>query len=266
SVASASSRNCRSSGCRSASPTTASVTSHVSSSPSSRRARSPVSAERRTSAARVQAVAAPPDGQQQRRLGRALLDLLAQVAEVHVDAARVAEGAVAPDRDEQLLAAEDAPRSLHQRRQQLELRERQRHRLAAQAQLATHAVALERAVSMMIGTTLRRARSSRHTSIPSGPLPSATSSSTQSNDSVLARSIALRPSATASTLWPSLVNARLICSRRLDSSSTISSDSFSTAHTVMGTLPAGASGAHAQQQPARQAGGAADVAAVRACP
>src|SRR3954454_7922073 len=69
-----------------------------------------------------------------------LLELLAQVANVHVDRARVAVGAVAPDRAEQLLAIEETSGLLHQRRHQLELRERELYRLAVCRDLALAAV------------------------------------------------------------------------------------------------------------------------------
>ena len=65
------------------------------------------------------------------RLLGALLELLAQVADVDVDRARVAVGAVAPDRAQQLLAVEQAAGLDDQAREQLELAERQLHRLAA---------------------------------------------------------------------------------------------------------------------------------------
>src|SRR6185437_4523264 len=66
---------------------------------------------------------------QARRLGH-LLELLAQVAHVHVDRSRVAVGAVAPDRAQQLLAAEQAPGLADERAEQLELGEGEVHRVA----------------------------------------------------------------------------------------------------------------------------------------
>ena len=72
------------------------------------------------------------------------LELLAQMADVDVDGARVAVGAVAPDRAQQVVAAVDALAIAHQRVQQLELRERQRDRPAVTLDLARPGVERER--------------------------------------------------------------------------------------------------------------------------
>ena len=74
---------------------------------------------------RVQPVTRAADRDDQARRLRLLLELLAQVAHVHVDRARVAVRAVAPDRAQQLLAAEQAAGLAHQGVEQLELRERE---------------------------------------------------------------------------------------------------------------------------------------------
>src|SRR4051794_27330029 len=55
------------------------------------------------------------------RLLRIRLDLLPQVADVHVDGARVAVGGIAPDAREQHVAGEDAPGGARQRGEDLEL-------------------------------------------------------------------------------------------------------------------------------------------------
>jgi hypothetical protein len=60
-----------------------------------------------------------------------LLELLAQMADVHVDRAGVAVRAVAPDRPQELLATERPARRGHERGQQLVLGERQADGLAA---------------------------------------------------------------------------------------------------------------------------------------
>src|SRR5215218_6961100 len=73
---------------------------------------------------------------------------------------------------------------------------------------------------MMIGTTSRRDRSSRATSCPVGPAPSATSSRTMSYGRSDAASSADWPSATAVTRWPSRSNERESISRSGSSSST----------------------------------------------
>ena len=73
------------------------------------RNRSERSAARRCLGHRVaEAVADAAHGEDVRRLARVGLDLLAQVADVDVDRARLAVGRVAPDRLEQRLAAVDA--------------------------------------------------------------------------------------------------------------------------------------------------------------
>src|SRR3954452_11694538 len=61
------------------------------------------------------------------------LELLAQVADVDVDGARVAIGRVAPYAREEHVAREHAPRPGGERAEDLELHERGRHHLAAQA-------------------------------------------------------------------------------------------------------------------------------------
>src|SRR6186997_2537146 len=66
-------------------------------------------------------VADPAHGEQVLRLLRVLLQLLAQVADVDVDGARVAVVGVAPDVLEQGLAGEDAPRRTRERAEDLEL-------------------------------------------------------------------------------------------------------------------------------------------------
>ena len=87
-------------------------------------------------------------------------ELLAQVADVHVDAARVAERAVAPDRPHQLLAVEQAAGRGHQRGDHLELAEREADGLAVLAQLARAAVERERAgLEHVVGA---RAGSAQH--------------------------------------------------------------------------------------------------------
>jgi hypothetical protein len=75
---------------------------------------------------------------------RGCLELLAQVADVDVDRARVAIGRVAPDRAQQLLAVEQPARLVHQAGQQLELGEGEPHRLAGQRDLALRAVERDR--------------------------------------------------------------------------------------------------------------------------
>src|ERR671919_89049 len=81
----------------------------------------------------AEAVAAPGDGEDQRRLLRLDLELLPQVADVDVDRARVAVGAVAPDRAQQLLAIERVAGTAHQPREQLVLAERQLDRAPVDA-------------------------------------------------------------------------------------------------------------------------------------
>ena len=63
---------------------------------------------------------------------RILLELLAQVADVHVDRALVAEGGVAPDPVQQHVARVDAAGMARQHREDLELDVRELHRLAVQ--------------------------------------------------------------------------------------------------------------------------------------
>src|SRR5262249_59441705 len=69
----------------------------------------------------VEAVAGAAHGQDQGGLRGIALELLAQVADVHVDCARLAVGRSAPDRLQQLLAAEDAAAMGDQGAQHLEL-------------------------------------------------------------------------------------------------------------------------------------------------
>src|SRR4051794_7556662 len=66
-------------------------------------------------------VADPAHGEDQLGLLRVLLDLLAQVADVNVDRARIAVGGVAPQALEQHRAAEHAARGARQDREDLEL-------------------------------------------------------------------------------------------------------------------------------------------------
>ena len=62
---------------------------------------------------------------------RVALDLLAQVADVHVDRARVAVGGVAPDASQQHVAREHSPGAERQRLEDLELDEGRLHVLVA---------------------------------------------------------------------------------------------------------------------------------------
>jgi len=92
---------------------------------------------------RGQPVAHAAHGEQQlRRLG-ALLELLAQVADVDVDPARVAVRAVPPDRAQELVAREEVAGAAHERLHDLELREREVDAGAADAHLAAQPVELE---------------------------------------------------------------------------------------------------------------------------
>src|SRR5205823_13955043 len=68
-----------------------------------------------------EAVADAANGDDQPRLVRIALELLAQVPDVHVDRAGLAVGGVAPELLEQHLTAEHAARSLGDRPQDLEL-------------------------------------------------------------------------------------------------------------------------------------------------
>src|SRR3954468_3437252 len=111
------------SGESSASAATTSVTTLVASNANNKRVRSV------TRSPVPEAVARAADREDQLGRLRLLFELLAQVADVHVDGARVAVGAVAPDRAQQLLAVVQPPRLVHQALQQLELGERQPHGL-----------------------------------------------------------------------------------------------------------------------------------------
>src|SRR5205823_988181 len=73
----------------------------------------------------AEAVAHAAHGEDQLRLGGVALELLPQMAHVHVDRARIAVVGAAPERLEQRLATEDAARVAGQRAQQLELDVRQ---------------------------------------------------------------------------------------------------------------------------------------------
>src|SRR3954470_12841743 len=84
------------------------------------------------------------------------LELLAQVADVDVDGARVAIGRVAPHAREEHVAREHAPRARGERAQDLELHERGRHGRAMQGHRALGGVDaqvahLERAVAVVAG-------------------------------------------------------------------------------------------------------------------
>src|SRR3990170_6400320 len=71
---------------------------------------------------------------------RARLDLAAQTADVDVDGAGAAEVLVAPDTVEQRLAREHLAAVRHQKAQQLELLEREAHRLLADEDLVVRQV------------------------------------------------------------------------------------------------------------------------------
>ena len=76
----------------------------------------------------AEAVADAAHGEEVLGVLRVALELLAQVADVHVDRARVAVGAVAPDAREQHVARQHAARAGGQREQDLELDEGGLHR------------------------------------------------------------------------------------------------------------------------------------------
>ena len=90
------------------------------------------------------------------------LELLAQVADVHVDRARVAVGGVAPDALEQHRAAEHAAGVARERGQDLELHVGEPHGLVARGHLAAlevdHQLALaDRLLELLVGLRQRRA-------------------------------------------------------------------------------------------------------------
>src|ERR1700710_665497 len=99
-----------------------------------------VRSERRrgmASAVRVaEAIADAAHGEEVLRLLGVELELLAQMADVDVDRARVAVGGVAPDPRQQHLAGVDAARVAGERGEDLELDERRLDRLAAHAHRA----------------------------------------------------------------------------------------------------------------------------------
>src|SRR5580658_5502712 len=72
-----------------------------------------------SSAARIEAVAGAPDGDDVARLGGVGLDLLPEATDVHRDGAAVAERA--PDQLEQLVAAEHLTRMRNEHAQEREL-------------------------------------------------------------------------------------------------------------------------------------------------
>src|SRR5438067_8592940 len=80
----------------------------------------------------AEAVADAADSEDVLRVARVGLDLLAQVADVDVDRARLAIGGVAPERPEQHLPREDTRGLARQRPQKLELDVGQLNRLARQ--------------------------------------------------------------------------------------------------------------------------------------
>src|SRR5204862_7554601 len=84
--------------------------------------------ERRSRVA--EAVADAANGQQVLRLARVALELLAEVAHVDVDRARLPIGGIAPERPEQHLAAEDAAGARDEGAQELEFDVGELHRLA----------------------------------------------------------------------------------------------------------------------------------------
>src|SRR4051794_31357082 len=87
-----------------------------------RRVRDRSATSRAALAVRVaEAVADPAHGEEVLRLLGVALDLLAQVADVDVDRARVAVRAVAPDASEQHVARPDAARVRRERGEDLEL-------------------------------------------------------------------------------------------------------------------------------------------------
>jgi hypothetical protein len=81
---------------------------------------------------------------------------------VDVDRARVAVGAVAPDRPQQLLAVEQPAGIGHQRVEQLELAEGQLHRLAVDRHLALRAVERDRPDDQHLGAHRPGARRAQH--------------------------------------------------------------------------------------------------------
>ena len=91
--------------------------------------------------AAVEAVAGAPDGDDVARIGRVVLDLLAQPADVDGDGAAVA--VAAPDELEQVLAAEHLPWMLDEHLEQLELAGGHPHRPAGDAHLVRGEVDLE---------------------------------------------------------------------------------------------------------------------------
>src|SRR5579862_4914220 len=116
-------RSCDCSGASSASAATPSVTIAVSASAPSNRGRRPKKSGARrgwVSLALGNAIAGSTDGDDQARFLGGRLELLAQMADVNVDRARVAIRGVAPDRAQQLLAVEQAAGLAHQAREQLE--------------------------------------------------------------------------------------------------------------------------------------------------
>src|SRR5919112_6771458 len=66
-------------------------------------------------------VAAPPDGQDEPRVDRILLDLRAQASDRDIDQPGIAEVVVAPNAVEQLVAREDLARALRELDEEVEL-------------------------------------------------------------------------------------------------------------------------------------------------
>src|SRR5207253_1576860 len=98
----------------------------------------------RSSLRTSQAVPGATHGEDVPRLLGLWFELLAQVADVDVDRARVPICAVAPDRPEQLLAVEQPAGIGHQRVEQLELGERESHGAAVDHHLALRAIERDR--------------------------------------------------------------------------------------------------------------------------
>src|SRR5258708_32921289 len=112
----------------------------VTANPAMNRVRRPVTRELRIISTGGEAVAGSAHSEDQSWPLGSLLELGPQVPDVDVDPARVAIGAVAPDRPQQLLPAEVLPRPRQERVQQLELRERELDRLATDLHRAPRAV------------------------------------------------------------------------------------------------------------------------------
>src|SRR5947209_16954050 len=149
-----------SSGPSRASAATTNVTAPVSTIASRTRGRKPTPS--RATSGLLEAVARAANGEDQLGVLGPLFELFSQVADVDVDRPRVAVGAVAPDRAQELLAIEQPSRLGHQPGQQLELREGEPHGLAANGHLAVAAIDLDRAHAEDLVPQGSGARAAKH--------------------------------------------------------------------------------------------------------